>query len=45
MPAYQYIYVMKGLSKTYPGGREVLKDIWCRFGRLRRSACWVPTPP
>jgi len=31
MPAYQYIYVMKGLSKTYPGGREVLKDIWLSF--------------
>src|SRR6202035_2482453 len=28
MAAYQYIYVMKGLSKTYAGGREVLKDIW-----------------
>ena len=27
----QYIYVMKGLSKTYPGGREVLKDIWLSF--------------
>ena len=31
MPAYQYIYVMKGLSKAYPGGREVLKDIWLSF--------------
>ena len=31
MKAYQYIYVMKGLSKTYPGGREVLKDIWLSF--------------
>ena len=30
MAAYQYIYVMKGLSKTYPGGREV-KDIWLSF--------------
>src|SRR5438067_12232017 len=27
MVAYQYIYVMKGLGKTYAGGREVLKDI------------------
>ncbi len=26
-----YIYVMKGLNKTYPGGREVLKDIWLSF--------------
>ena len=31
MPAYQYIYVMKGLGKTYPGGREVLKNIWLSF--------------
>jgi ATP-binding cassette ChvD family protein len=31
MPAYQYIYVMKGLNKAYPGGREVLKDIWLSF--------------
>ncbi|HXP75221.1 MAG TPA: energy-dependent translational throttle protein EttA [Stellaceae bacterium] len=31
MAAYQYIYVMKGLSKTYPGGREVLKDVWLSF--------------
>src|SRR5438128_2923605 len=31
MAAYQYIYVMKGLSKAYPGGREVLKDIWRSF--------------
>ena len=31
MAAYQYVYVMKGLSKTYPGGREVLKDIWLSF--------------
>ena len=31
MAAYQYIYVMKGLRKVYPGGREVLKDIWLSF--------------
>jgi sulfate-transporting ATPase len=31
MAAYQYIYVMKGLSKTYPGGRQVLNDIWLSF--------------
>src|ERR1700733_6077478 len=29
--AAQYVYVMKGLSKTYPGGRQVLKDIWLSF--------------
>jgi ATPase subunit of ABC transporter with duplicated ATPase domains len=28
---YQYVYVMKGLGKAYPGGREVLKDIWLSF--------------
>ena len=31
MPAYQYIYVMKNLSKTYPGGKQVLKNIWLSF--------------
>src|SRR5437764_10724856 len=31
MAAYQYIYVMKGLGKTYAGGREVLKDISLSF--------------
>ena len=28
---HQYVYVMKGLSKTYPGGKQVLKDIWLSF--------------
>jgi len=27
----QYTFVMKGLSKTYPGGKTVLKDIWLSF--------------
>ena len=31
MASYQYIYVMKGLSKTYPGGRQVLRDITLSF--------------
>ncbi|MCL2673497.1 MAG: energy-dependent translational throttle protein EttA [Alphaproteobacteria bacterium] len=31
MPAYQYIYVMKNLSKSYAGGKEVLKGIWLSF--------------
>ena len=31
MPAYQYVYVMKSLSRTYPGGREVLKGITLSF--------------
>lgn len=29
--SYQYIYVMKGLSKTYPGGKEVLKNVFLSF--------------
>jgi ATP-binding cassette ChvD family protein len=29
--SYQYIYVMKGLSKTYPGGKQVLNNIWLSF--------------
>ena len=29
--AAQYIYVMKGLRKVYPGGREILKDAWLSF--------------
>jgi ATP-binding cassette ChvD family protein len=31
MPSYQYVYVMRGLSRTYPGGREVLKGITLSF--------------
>jgi energy-dependent translational throttle protein EttA len=31
MASYQYIYVMKGLSKTFQGGREVLKNIHLSF--------------
>jgi ATP-binding cassette ChvD family protein len=31
MASYQYIYVMKGLSKVYPGGRKVLDNIWLSF--------------
>src|SRR5215471_14304898 len=31
MAAYQYVFVMKGLSKTYSGGRQVLRDIWLSF--------------
>ena len=29
--SYQYIYVIKGLSKTYPGGKQVLNNIWLSF--------------
>ena len=31
MASYQYVYVMNGLSKTYPGGKQVLKDIRLSF--------------
>ena len=31
MASYQYVYVMKGLNKTFPGGKQVLKDIWLSF--------------
>lgn len=31
MSSYQYAYVMKGLSKTYPGGKKVLDNIWLSF--------------
>ena len=31
MAAYQYIYVMKGLTKIYPGGRKVLENVWLSF--------------
>lgn len=29
--SYQYIYVMKELGKTFPGGKEVFKNIWLSF--------------
>ena len=31
MAGYQYIYTMQGLSKIYPGGREVVKDVTLAF--------------
>ena len=31
MASYQYVYVMKKLGKTYPGGKQVLKGIWLSF--------------
>ncbi|MBI4967535.1 MAG: energy-dependent translational throttle protein EttA [Rhodospirillales bacterium] len=31
MAAYQYIYVMKNLSKVYPGGRKVMEGIYLSF--------------
>jgi len=31
MAGPQFVYYMKGMSKTYPGGKQVLKDIWLSF--------------
>jgi sulfate-transporting ATPase len=31
MAAYQYVYVMRRLTKIYPGGKEVLKDVTLAF--------------
>ena len=31
MASYQYSYVMKGLSKTYPGAKPTLKDVTLSF--------------
>lgn len=31
MASYKYIYVMKGLSKVYPGGKTVLRETWLSF--------------
>ena len=31
MATYQYVYVMDRLSRTYPGGKQVLKDIRLSF--------------
>lgn len=31
MASYQYVYVMKGLSKVYPGGKKVVEDVFLSF--------------
>ncbi|MDR2681709.1 MAG: energy-dependent translational throttle protein EttA [Holosporaceae bacterium] len=31
MASYKYIYFMKGSSKVYPGGKQVLKETWISF--------------
>jgi energy-dependent translational throttle protein EttA len=31
MAAYQYVYVMKGMSKIFPGGKKILDDVWLSF--------------
>ena len=27
MASYQYVYVMKNLTKAYPGGKEIMKGL------------------
>ncbi|MFM2042841.1 MAG: hypothetical protein RLY86_1417 [Pseudomonadota bacterium] len=31
MASYQYVYVMKGVTKIYPGGKKVFENIWLSF--------------
>ena len=31
MASHQYVYVMNRLSKTWPGGKEVLKNVSLSF--------------
>jgi ATP-binding cassette ChvD family protein len=31
MASYQYVYVMKSLSKAWPGGKKVLDEVWLSF--------------
>jgi energy-dependent translational throttle protein EttA len=31
MASYQYVYVMKNLTKIYPGGKKTLEGIWLSF--------------
>jgi ATP-binding cassette ChvD family protein len=31
MASYQYVYVMKGLTKVYPGGKKVLDNVYLSF--------------
>ncbi|HYD30689.1 MAG TPA: energy-dependent translational throttle protein EttA [Azospirillaceae bacterium] len=31
MASYQYVYVMKGLTKIFPGGKKVLDNVWLSF--------------
>ena len=45
MAGPQFVYVMKGLSKTYPGGKQVLKDIWLASIPAPRSASSASTAP
>ncbi len=31
MASYQYVYVMKGICKIYPGGKKILEDVYLSF--------------
>ena len=41
--ARQFVYFMKGLSKTYPAQRKVLENIWLSFYPAPRSALSAST--
>lgn len=42
MASYQYIYVMKNLTKVFPGGKEILKNITLSFFARRKNWCFGP---
>jgi len=31
LASYQYVYVMKNLSKVFPGGKKILEGVWLSF--------------
>ena len=45
MAAYQYVYVMKNLTKSFPGGREVFKGITLSFLPGVKIPIARPLPP
>ena len=45
MASYQYVYVMKDLTKAFPGGREVFKGITLSFLPGVKSASSASTAP
>jgi hypothetical protein len=40
MASHQYVYVMNRLSKAWPGGKEVLKNVSLSFFLAQRSVFW-----
>lgn len=45
MASYQYIYVMQNLSKVFPGGKELFKNISLSFFPVQKSVFWALTGP